>query len=885
MDGSRFVGGAALARKRARQAKYNCPSSTQERFRRKNNHRNRWNTQRLPNKVRPSERFFASLLLCSIEDLTLGNGIEWHDVIREICDRAGAPFPSKLDSSCRNMSEFYGSRASLVLEESRCIIAESIRGKSRNRRSSMHVEFCGAKEKNHGFVALTFIKRFDPRSGYAEETTFTPAELYDLKPGCVIEVKFGVNGKYQSVLASIIPSNSDNEVQLMAYQTSNLEGYLNDSTSFCIIPVTTLISEMRQFVACFSGTKVAFALKLMGAKSATHTRFDNDDSTDAEDFDNDKSGVNEKPDSDSIDTNIAKDLSYSNDITENCLEDNDYTHSETYPMELNENIIPLTAINIPELNEAQEAAATAYLDGPRHTLSLVQGPPGTGKTQFMTAVLIRTFLKDFKPGKSKYCSVDKKKRVLVTAPTNFAIKVLSSRFIKAINSYSGVNVILIGVKDALFPPDSDAGFVDESSESLRSIFLYSWVEELIKDFQTLKLSTSGLDVEEVLQCAYYLVLKLEKGLPYISKKTGTLNLAKSLCTCLEDMFSDDCFSWESDPTDEMKKSISKANLLLQDLLAGLREMQYFEDPISELLATANIIFSTLSSSGASLMKRTKRIDELFVDEAAAATEPEILIPLHLKPRKMLAVGDPKQLPATVTSQRAAEFGLDKSLMDRLMFDSCNNHFVMLDVQYRMKPDISSFPACNFYNGKLKDGENVVCPSYKSLTEMNLDPYTFFQVDGHEERSRSGSYFNTNEAEAVAHIVQHIQNTSVSSDDKQTWGSLESIRVITFYSGQVKAIKDSLRSFGLGYIHVATVDSSQGCESDVVIVSFVRCRGKSGFLQDDRRINVALTRAKYQLICVGDAEKTLLKSGVQTLQNLVNDVKKRGLLKLKTIDSF
>lgn len=374
MDGTRFVGGAALARKRARQTKYR-PSSNQGQLRRKNNHRNRWNTQRLPNKVKPSERFFASLLLSSIEDLTLANGTEWHDVIREICDRAGAPFPSKLDSSCRSMSEFYGSRASLVLEESRFIVAESILSNCRNSRRLMNVDFCGAKEKKNGFVALTFIKRFDSKFGHAEENSFTPAELYDLKPGCVIEVRFSVNEKYQSVLASIIPSNSDSEVQLMVYQTSNLEGYLNDSTSFCIIPVTTLISEMRQFVACFSGTKVAFALKLMGAKSATHTRFDNDDSTDDELVDNEKSDFEKKPDCDSSDTAIAKEISFFNESRDISLEDNDYIHSGTNPVELNDNIIPLTAINIPELNETQEAAATAYLEGPRHCLSLVQGPP------------------------------------------------------------------------------------------------------------------------------------------------------------------------------------------------------------------------------------------------------------------------------------------------------------------------------------------------------------------------------------------------------------------------------------------------------------------------------------------------------------------------------
>ena len=57
--------------------------------------------------------------------------------------------------------------------------------------------------------------------------------------------------------------------------------------------------------------------------------------------------------------------------------------------------------------------------------------------------------------------------------------------------------------------------------------------------------------------------------------------------------------------------------------------------------------------------------------------------------------------------------------------------------------------------------------------------------------------------------------------------------------------------------VSTVDSSQGCEAEVVIVSFVRSRDSDeqhsiGFVKDERRINVAITRALYQLVCVGNA---------------------------------
>ena len=95
------------------------------------------------------------------------------------------------------------------------------------------------------------------------------------------------------------------------------------------------------------------------------------------------------------------------------------------------------------------------------------------------------------------------------------------------------------------------------------------------------------------------------------------------------------------------------------------------------------------------------------------------------------------------------------------------------------------------------------------------------------------------------------------------------------------IQNLLRRHGLGHVLVSTVDSSQGSEADMVIISFVRSRKKLGsktvgFLDDDRRINVALTRAKYIRICIGNSSY-LSNSGVKTLSALVHDGKKHNLI--------
>ena len=101
----------------------------------------------------------------------------------------------------------------------------------------------------------------------------------------------------------------------------------------------------------------------------------------------------------------------------------------------------------------------------------------------------------------------------------------------------------------------------------------------------------------------------------------------------------------------------------------------------------------------------------------------------------------------------------------------------------------------------------------------------------------------------------------------------SVCVLTFYNAQVKCIKNAMK--GLADVSVMTVDSFQGSEADIVLISFVRANPKNhvGFLQDFQRLNVALTRAKLLLVLFGSGN-TLENSGVTFLKELVNDAKLR-----------
>jgi superfamily I DNA and/or RNA helicase len=187
-------------------------------------------------------------------------------------------------------------------------------------------------------------------------------------------------------------------------------------------------------------------------------------------------------------------------------------------------------------------------------------------------------------------------------------------------------------------------------------------------------------------------------------------------------------------------------------------------------------------------------------------------------------------------------------------------FTMLQVQYRMKPDISSFPSTAFYNGSTINGPNVIKASYDTPICRGLikdQPFCFVEVDGLEQQNRAGSFSNEEEAEHVTAILLDLKRRISGSNSRtmqptSPWSPGGIIRVITFYRAQVDLISHMLEANGIHNVEVSSVDSSQGSEANIIVISFVRTgkMGTIGFLTDDRRLNVALTRAKHKLICVG-----------------------------------
>lgn len=269
--------------------------------------------------------------------------------------------------------------------------------------------------------------------------------------------------------------------------------------------------------------------------------------------------------------------------------------------------------------------------------------------------------------------------------------------------------------------------------------------------------------------------------------------------------------------------------------------------IDQILSAANVITCTLVGSSLKVLEKRK-FRTLVIDEAAQALEPACWIPISKVSRVILA-GDPHQLPPTVKSMAAQKGGLGITLIEKGLQRLKQTSF--LDTQYRMNEQIMGFSNQRFYNNALQAGANV---AQQRLPFTSDEPLLFIDTAGcgfdEKMHAQYKSRFNPEEylilREHLYQLVEHFNEDNAPS-----------IALISPYREQVihikKQLEADLRLQDLP-ISINTIDGFQGQEKDVIYISLVRSNEKAeiGFLKDYRRMNVAMTRAKLQLVIVGDS---------------------------------
>ena len=182
--------------------------------------------------------------------------------------------------------------------------------------------------------------------------------------------------------------------------------------------------------------------------------------------------------------------------------------------------------------------------------------------------------------------------------------------------------------------------------------------------------------------------------------------------------------------------------------------------------------------------------------------------------------------------------------------------MQLAIQYRMHEELYAAANTVVYEGKVASAYKTYKPSlFLSHLLDNLPKFTagnktyklnsfanFIDVDGKHQTIPNGSSCNDAEVEVVESLVEQLKLNGKPES---------SIAILTGYLWQLEKLKKAAKRNGWSEVQIGSVDTSQGDEFDIVIISLVKTEGRSGFMSGLERANVAVTRCKEARYFVGN----------------------------------
>ncbi|XP_031782382.1 probable helicase senataxin isoform X1 [Nasonia vitripennis] len=474
-------------------------------------------------------------------------------------------------------------------------------------------------------------------------------------------------------------------------------------------------------------------------------------------------------------------------------------------------------------------------------IGLLVGPPGTGKSKVIANLVTQILY-----GEGRYVA-GKPLRILVCAPSNAAIDEIVLRLLEI------------------------RGAIKEHRFKMVRIGRMESMHAEVK-----KISVAELARREALKAMSDHVHKISEGIDQKKRKVEDEIRALQLLVANNPRN----VGYRMD-LDNYRERLRK---LVNKMPKTDQEMAKLENAAKMvILQKANVIACTLTSCYTGQMESifggdTEKIATCIVDEATQCCEAETLIPLMLGVKSLILVGDPNQLPATIMSTDAKKLGLDRSLFTRAKYalnTQINNErkdhmdpVITLSMQYRMVQAISHWPNRFFYGGKLQD-----MADYRN--NFPFQSYRILNLDGIQDNIK---FQNTSEAVFVGNLI----NSLMTCNKLSSWNRKITVGVITPYQNQKSVIQSTITEQIKNvpntlqdkfHIEVNTIDSFQGQERDVIVMSLVRSSG-IGFLSDPQRLCVALTRAKFTLIICGNFT-TFQRDNMW--KDLLRDARSRGVV--------
>jgi serine/threonine protein kinase len=517
---------------------------------------------------------------------------------------------------------------------------------------------------------------------------------------------------------------------------------------------------------------------------------------------------------------------------------------------------------------------------------VVEGPPGTGKTNFIAELVLQVVKEN------PYA------KILLTAQTHVAVDNAMSRLLA-----EGFDSMLrIGDSERNKMPSEIRDFLVENR-------IRVWKDEInlrSTDAISRKMQSAGVDISRIQEL---LALREIRDLLIQRDQVASREGSKDT-TSLADTVANTDFRQREIALGRIEDSIKRAlekyvkvasvilpkaripkmdlaevttkisrieqdtqyssNLVeLIDLQSGwLAKLPTDRDLQSRLIKRATLVAGTCVGVIREPEVREIEFDLCIIDEASKATATEALVPISFS-KKILIVGDSNQLPPSeeellqqgdlLARNNLTKADVSTTLFDHLLNNLERSKVASLSSQYRMARPIGDLVSNCFYGGKLVSINSYKLMGYEKhfgkqvrWLDTSADP------ERGESKHANGSYINRLEAKTIAKQVEDLVDL-ISSGEIRHGQAEPEILIVSMYLAQKQAIQDALNKRGIIYpnIRVETADAVQGTEADVVFVSITRSnpRNRIGFLDQPywRRINVALSRAKFALILVGDAQ--------------------------------
>lgn len=489
-----------------------------------------------------------------------------------------------------------------------------------------------------------------------------------------------------------------------------------------------------------------------------------------------------------------------------------------------------TSLLIDQYNEHQSKAIVGCFEAVSRPyvipkLLLIQGPPGTGKTHTLIGII-----------KYLYLNWEEQTlpRILICAPSNGAVDEVARR---------------------LYPLRKFLRTKANRDLRLVRVGMYDQVHQDVKKITVENLTTTNVKV-----CEENQMKNAQKKQSEIESKIAKLDQELANCRA----------NGEKGKVKIIEQKMSSLAKDLNRVNNNIKEVNT-KNIKSDIMHNVDVVFSTLNSCRQAAIELLYKkygpgtFNCVIVDEASQCTEPEILMPLSYGMTKMILIGDPLQLPATVISKTAGENKFGRSLFERFYKYFQQNHksdvILMLNEQYRMHKEICEFPSKIFYDGKLLTSNTIADGPFPIVPYVVID-----LVDTVENKADPTNKFNELEAKFVIKLISVIDNIV---EPQVTVG------IITPYQGQKQLLNEKLKNTEFKIKpEVNTIDGFQGQERDIIILSLVRAHERPntvGFLNSTQRMNVALTRAKHSMILCISANTLKVN---QHWNKLIDDANRR-----------